>query len=267
MAGRSILFNRASILCFLFLIVLADCRTAPITGRKQLSLVPESQEVAMGLAAYQEVLTKADVSHDPAKVDPVRRVGERIAKVADEPNYQWEFNLIEDDKTVNAFALPGGKVAVYTGILPFTQNDAGLATVLSHEIAHALARHGGERISTGLLAQAGLLGLDAVLQLKGTGPQTIDTINAAYGLGAQVGVILPFSRTQESEADHIGLILMAKAGYAPKEAIVFWERMSAAETGGKPPEFLATHPPTGRRIEQIKGWLPEAERYFSPTAR
>jgi predicted Zn-dependent protease len=267
MSDRWIRFNKASILCFLCLIVLADCRTAPITGRKQLSLVPESQEIAMGLAAYQEVLSKADVSHDPAKVDLVRRVGERIAKAADEPDYKWEFNVIEDDKIVNAFCLPGGKVAVYTGILPITQTDGGLATVLSHEIAHALARHGGERISTGLLAQAGLLGLDALLQLKGTSPRAIDTINAAYGLGSQVGVILPFSRTQESEADHIGLILMAKAGYDPKEAVPFWERMSAAETGGKPPEFLATHPTTGRRIEQIKGWLPEAERYFSPTAR
>jgi predicted Zn-dependent protease len=260
--GKGLVFS------LLFIFLLAACRTAPITGRKQLSLIPESQEVAMGLTAYQDVLSKSKLSNDPEVNAQVRRVGERIARAADRTDYQWEFKVINDDKTVNAFCLPGGKVAVYTGILPIARNDAGLATVLSHEVAHALARHGGERISTGLLAQIGLLGLDAVLTTRGSSPQAIETINAAYGLGAQVGVILPFSRTQESEADHIGLILMAKAGYDPSAAIGFWERMNASEKGsGRPPEFLSTHPGTDRRIEQIKAWLPEAERYYRPDSK
>ncbi|HET6371144.1 MAG TPA: M48 family metallopeptidase [Nitrospiria bacterium] len=222
----------------------------------------------MGLTAYQDILSKTKQSTDPEVNAQVRRVGERIARAADRPDYKWEFKVIDDEKTVNAFCLPGGKVAVYTGILPVAQNDSGLATVLSHEVAHALARHGGERISTGLLAEMGMLGLDAVLANQGSSPEAIETINAAYGMGAQAGVILPFSRTQESEADHIGLILMAKAGYNPSAAIGFWERMSATEKGStRPPEFLSTHPGTGRRIDQIKAWLPEAEQYYRPDSK
>jgi predicted Zn-dependent protease len=260
--------DKGLIFSLLIIFLLSACRTAPITGRKQLSLIPESQEVAMGLTAYKDLLSKAKLSSDPEVNAQVRRVGERIARAADRPDYKWEFKVIEDDKIVNAFCLPGGKVAVYTGILPVAQTDAGLATVLSHEVAHALARHGGERISTGLLAQIGLLGLDAALANHGNSPEAIETINAAYGMGAQVGVILPFSRTQESEADHIGLILMAKAGYNPSAAIGFWERMSATERGSaRPPEFLSTHPGTGLRIGQIKAWLPEARRYYRPDSK
>ena len=224
-------------------------------------LIPESQEIALGLTAYHEVLSKSKLSNDAEKTAMLRRVGERVAAVADRPDYKWEFNLIDDDKTVNAFALPGGKVAVYSGILPLTQNEAGLATVVSHEVAHAIARHGGERMTTGLIAELGLVALDIGLAIQNRDPNTIKAFNAAYGLGAQVGVLLPFSRKQEAEADHIGLIYMAKAGYDPKEAPAFWERMSKLDKKG-PPEFLATHPSDERRIQKIQEWLPEAEREY-----
>ncbi len=248
----------------IFLVLLAflvACETTPVTKRSQLILIPESQEIALGLTAYQQVLSESKLSTDPEKTALVRRVGERIAAVANQPDYKWEFNLIEDDKQVNAFALPGGKVAVYTGILPLTQTEAGLAAVLSHEVSHATARHGGERMTTGLLAQLGMVALDVGLAMKGQDPNTIKALNAAYGAGAQVGVLLPFSRKQESEADKIGLIYMAKAGYDPKEALHFWERMSKVDKKA-PPEFLATHPSDETRVKQIKKWLPDAEKEY-----
>ncbi|TAK01566.1 MAG: M48 family peptidase [Candidatus Manganitrophaceae bacterium] len=249
----------------LFLLVLlsflAACRSTPVTGREQLILVPESQEIAMGLTSYQEILSKSKLSNDSEKVALVRRVGERIAAVANKPDYKWEFNLIEDDKTVNAFCLPGGKVAVYTGILPVTQNEAGLATVMAHEVAHAIARHGGERMTTGLLAQMGLVALDVGLAVKNQDPGMIKALTAAYGAAAQVGVILPFSRKQESEADHIGLIYMSKAGYDPQEALHFWERMAQLPKQ-KAPEFLSTHPSDEKRVRQIAKWMPEAEKEY-----
>lgn len=245
----------------LLLFIVAACRSTPVTGREQLILVPESQEIQMGLTAYRQILSESKLSNDSEKVEMVRRIGERIATVADKPDYQWEFNLIEDDKQVNAFALPGGKVAVYTGILPVTKNEAGLATVMAHEVAHAIARHGGERISTGLLAQLGMMALDVGLAMKNQDPQMTRALLTAYGAAAQVGVILPFSRKQESEADRIGLTYMAKAGYDPEEALQFWERMSKIEKQ-KAPEFLSTHPSDETRIEQIAKWLPEAEQEY-----
>lgn len=240
---------------------LLSCRSTPVTDRKQFILIPESQEIALGLTAYQDVLAKSKLSTDAAKIGLVRRVGERIAAVANKPDYKWEFNLIDDDKTVNAFALPGGKVAVYTGILPLTQNDAGLATVLAHEISHAIARHGGERMTTGLLAQLGLAAMDLTLAAKNQDPGTIQALNVAYGTGTQVALLLPFSRKQESEADHIGLINMARAGYEPKEALGFWERMSKLDKKAAP-EFLSTHPSDATRIKQIEQWLPDAEKEY-----
>jgi len=245
----------------LLLLIVAACRSTPVTGREQLILVPESQEIQMGLTAYQQILSESKLSNDPEKVEMVRRVGERIAAAANKPDYKWEFNLIEDDKQVNAFALPGGKVAVYTGILPVTQNEAGLATVMAHEVAHATARHGGERMSTGLLAQLGMMALDVGLAMRNQDPQMRKALLAAYGATAQVGVILPFSRKQESEADRIGFTYMAKAGYDPKEALQFWERMSKVEKQ-KAPEFLSTHPSDETRVEQIAKWLPDVEEEY-----
>jgi len=240
---------------------LAACQSTPVTNRSQLILIPESQEIQLGLTSYQEILSKSKLSTDPEKTAMVRRVGEKIAAVANQPDYKWEFNLIEDDKQVNAFCLPGGKVAVFTGILPLTQNDAGLATVLSHEVSHATARHGAERMSTGLLAQLGMTALDVGLAMKGQDPNTIKALNSAYGAGTQVGVLLPFSRKQESEADHIGLTYMAKAGYDPNQALQFWDRMSKLDKKS-PPEFLATHPSDETRVKQIQKWLPDALKEY-----
>ena len=236
------------------------CRTVPYTGRHQLSLIPQGEETALGLSAYRDTLGKARLSDDPAQTAMVRRVGERIAQAADRPDFQWEFNVIKDDKMANAFCLPGGKVAVYTGILPLTRDDTGLAVVLGHEIAHALARHGGERMSQGLLAQLGGAALSVALADQPS--QTSGLMMSAYGAGAQVGVLLPFSRAHESEADRIGLILMAKAGYDPRAAVGFWGRM--AEGKGEPglAGFLGTHPADKRRIADIQSELPEALKYY-----
>jgi len=244
-------------------LALAACQSVPYTHRRHLVLVPASEMNALGLQQYDRTLKGAKLSRDPAQVDMVRRVGQRIAAAADRPDYTWEFNVIDDPKTVNAWCLPGGKVAVYTGILPLTRDETGLAVVLGHEVSHALAEHGAERMSQGLLAQFGGAALSVALASKPA--QTQQLFATAYGAGAQYGVILPFSREQESEADHIGLILMAKAGYDPAAAVDFWQRMmSAAEAGGKPPEFLSDHPSDQRRIDQIKKWLPEVHSYYKP---
>jgi predicted Zn-dependent protease len=215
----------------------------------------------LGIAAYEEVLKKAPVTRDPAVVGVVERVGQRIARVAAKPEYQWEFTVIDDPKTVNAFALPGGKVAVYTGLFPVAKDEAGLAAVMGHEVAHALARHGGERVSQGLMLQIAAVGVGAAV--GGGNPQTANAVMQAFGLGAQVGVVLPFGRSQESEADHIGMILMAKAGYDPGAALTLWQRMEQSETGGRPPEWLSTHPSAGTRQQQITAWLPEVRKYYA----
>lgn len=239
------------------------CETVPITGRSQLMLVPESEEIQMGLQAYHEILRKSKVSRDPQLNDLVTRVGSRIAQATERLDYRWEFRVIEDDKQINAFALPGGKVAVYTGILPVTKDDVGLATVLGHEVAHAIARHGGERLSQGLLVEAGLATVQAAMARSD--PRTVRLVTGFLGAGAAVGVILPFGRAQESEADHLGLIFMAKAGYDPHAAIAFWQRMERAAQGRRnPPEFLSTHPSHEARIRQIELWIPEAMQYYHP---
>jgi len=240
------------------------CQTAPVTGRSQLILISPVEEVQMGLSAYQEMLSQAKLSTDPEINEVVRRVGSRIAAVSDRPDYDWEFNVIQDDEMINAFALPGGKVAVYTGILPYTKDEDGMATVLGHEVAHALARHGAERISSGILAQIGMVGVN--LALEDRDPQVVQSVNAAFGLGVNVGVLLPFSRHQESEADYIGLFLMAKAGYDPRKAVDFWRRMSQT-SGQKPPEFLSTHPAGQRRIRQIRKWLPDMVEIYQTASQ
>ncbi len=214
----------------------------------------------MGLEAYKQTLQKSPRSTDPVIFALVERVGRKIAQAADQPDYQWEFNVIKEDKTANAFALPGGKIAVYTGILPITQNETGLAVVMAHEVAHAIARHGAERMSTGILTQLGQQSL--MIAMQGKDPKFTQGVLSAYGIGANLGVVLPFSRSQESEADYIGLILMAKAGYDPRAAAPFWERMKSVKQGPAPPEFLSTHPSDDTRIDQINQWLPEALQYY-----
>lgn len=241
---------------------LCACRTAPYTNRPQLLLVSASEEASLGQSSYKQALAEAKLSTDREAVDLVRRVGRRIAAVSDRPDFEWEFNLIDDPKTVNAWCLPGGKVAVYTGILPITKDEAGLAVVMGHEIAHALARHGSERMSQGLLANLGGAALSAALAEK---PGATRRLAAqAYGLGTNVGVLLPFSRAQESEADRIGLILMAKAGYDPGEAVGFWRRMAEASGGGGGglERFLRTHPADDKRVRDIESFLPEARGHL-----
>lgn len=240
---------------------LISCQSVPITGRQQLLLISPEQEIALGEEAYRAMMKEATLSRDAAKNAMVRRVGERIAAVVERSDYAWEFNLIVD-KTPNAFALPGGKVAVHTGILPFTRDETGLAVVIGHEVAHALAHHGAERMSTGLLTQIVTEG--AALMLGGGDPETTKAIEQAFGIGGQVGILLPFSRKHESEADKIGLHLMARAGYDPKEATEFWKRMAQVGSG-KPPEFLSTHPSDERRIRQIESWLPEVLLLYRET--
>jgi metalloendopeptidase OMA1, mitochondrial len=237
------------------------CATAPYTHRSQLMMVPESHETSLGADAYKQVLSKAKLVQDPKIVEPVIAVGERIAKVANKPGYRWEFRVIDDDHQVNAFALPGGKVAVYTGLLPVAYDTAGLAAVLGHEVGHALARHAAERMSQALPLEVAGLGLSVYLGSYNPGAQ--QAIMQAFGLGAQVGVLLPFGRAQEAEADHIGLILMAEAGYDPHAALDLWKRFEQ-KGGSTPPEFLSTHPSYGTRQRNIESWIPEAMGYYQP---
>ena len=243
--------------------IVAGCARTPYTNRSQLILVSANEEAKLGAQAYKEVLSKGKVVREASLTRPVLDVGQRLARAANRPEFKWEFSVLEDAKQANAFALPGGKVAVYTGILPVARTTNGLAVVLGHEIAHVLARHGAERMSQGLVTQAGGSLLGAVFG----GGATAQAVMAAYGLGAQLGVLLPYSRTQESEADHIGLLLMARAGYDPREALAFWQRMEKASSGGGPPEFMSTHPSHGTREQQIQAWLPEALRYYDASAR
>lgn len=250
--------------CLRFLLIsatLAGCATVPYTNRRQFNIISDSEENAMGLQAYQETLAKAKLSSDAAAVAMVERVGRRIAAAADQPGFDWQFKLIDDPKTVNAFCLPGGRVAVYTGILPVTATEEGLAVVMSHEVAHALAHHGAERMSQGELVNLGGAALQAGMAKKD--PAVQNQVLSAFGLGANIGVLLPFSRGHEAEADRIGLILMAKAGYDPRAAVPFWQRM-ASGGGQKPPEFLSTHPSDDTRIRKIQAELPEALKYYKP---
>lgn len=239
----------------LSLILLVACATAPYTGRSQFMLISENQEAGMGEEAYRHILRDSVLSNHQEALRIVRKVGERIARAANKPEYRWEFRVIDDPEMANAFAAPGGKVAVYTGIFPIARDEAGLAVVLGHEVAHALLRHSGERMSQGQLLGAGL----AIAGASGINPQLLQIL----GLGASVGVILPFSRSQESEADEVGLTLMAKAGYDPRVSLELWERMERKERGG-PPEFISTHPSHETRTQQLKSWIPEALKFYQP---
>lgn len=256
--------RRRDALVALLLLVLVSvplgCETVPYTGRRQIQLVSAGEEAQMGVQSFQQIVGKATLSTDAQVNAMVQRVGSRIAAVTDLP-YQWEFRVIQDDKQANAFALPGGKVAVYTGMLSVTRDEPGLAAVLAHEIAHVLARHGGERLSQ----QMGVQTATQVLAgMASSNPATVQLVGAALGAGASVGLLLPWGRAQESEADQVGLILMAKAGYDPHAALGLWKRMAEAAKGQRPAEFLSTHPSEATRIQQIEGWLPEAMKYYRP---
>ena len=246
------------------------CSVVPLTGRKQLNLLPESEMISMSLTSYTDFMKVNPASSDKKNADIVKGVGSDISAAvikyfADNnlsdrlSGYQWEFNLVKNDSTPNAWCMPGGKVVVYSGLLPYTKDKNGLAVVISHEIAHAVARHGNERMSQELLAQYGSVALNEIIKQK---PEQTKTIfNSAYGLGSQFGVMLPFSRDHELEADKLGLIFMAMAGYDPQTAVAFWERMSSMG-GQKPPEFMSTHPSDASRINKIKAAMPEALKYY-----
>ncbi|TAJ22798.1 MAG: M48 family peptidase [Nitrospirae bacterium] len=264
--------RRASIGLLMGLLAMGvSCATNPYTERSQLILLPTSYEDKLGDQAYAQILKdpKVRISRDPKEVDPVRRVAARIIDAAKQSKYAeaanrfaWDVTVIKDDKTANAFALPGGKIAVYTGLFPIAQNEAGLAMVLGHEVIHALARHGAERMSQGMVAEVVLKGAEVALQTQGVGAPMKSGVMQALGLGTQVGVLLPFSRAHESEADHVGMLIAAQAGYDPQEAVHIWERMQQAG-GGQPPEYLSTHPSHGTRIKQLEEWMPEARSYYA----
>jgi predicted Zn-dependent protease len=254
------------------LLVLAGCSEVPLTGRRQLNLMPDSVINSLSLQQYSQYISTNKLSPDAADTALVKKVGEKIAKAVDDycqqsgtknpfAGYQWEFNLVVDPNA-NAFAMPGGKVVVNTGILPVTRNEVGLAVVLGHEIAHVFAKHGGERMTQGYIAQFGGIALSEAIKKQPDAVQQL--FNASYGVGSQVA-LLRYSRTQESEADHLGLIFMAMAGYDPHEAVPFWQRMADLSKGqSKSPEFLSTHPSDETRIKDIQKLLPEALEYYKP---
>ena len=253
------------------------CSTNPLTKKSQLTLLPESELQAMGTQQYQQFLSTNKVvsASNNRDAEMVRRVGQRITRAVETyyaqngigdklSGVRWEYNLV-DDKAVNAWCMPGGKIVVYTGLLPISQNEAALAVVIGHEVSHALLQHGNQRMSQGLLQQLGGVALSVAVANKPA--ETQNMFLAAYGAGTTVGLMLPFSRNQELEADRFGLIWTAMAGYNPQEAIPLWERMEAASQGQKPPEFLSTHPSEGKRIDQLQRYMPEAMKYYKPIAK
>ncbi len=254
----------------ILLTIVSACATVPVTGRKQLSLVSSAEINQMAAQQYQEVIQQGPISNNQEQTAMVKRVGVRIQKAVEEymankgasdqlTGFKWEFNLIQDDKTVNAWCMPGGKVAFYTAILPICKDEDGIAVVMGHEVAHAIANHGAERMSQGMLAEFGLSTIGAAMGQNPTATQQI--FMQAVGMGTNVGM-LKFSRSHESEADHMGLIFMAMAGYDPATAPKFWERMATLSGGQAPPEFLSTHPSHETRIKDLEGRIPEANQYY-----
>jgi predicted Zn-dependent protease len=269
---RTILKSKVVIL-LVTLSILSGCSQVDITGRKQFNLVPDSLMNSLSFQNYGEFLANHKLSTNVEQTQMVKRVGSRIQQAVEKyctengiqnklAGYQWEFNLVEDPN-VNAWCMPGGKVVVYTGLLPVAENEAGLAVVMGHEIAHAFAKHGAERMTQGLIVEMGSMALSKALEEKPE--QTKNLFMASYGIGTQVGVLLPYSRVQENEADHLGLIFMAMAGYDPHEALTFWQRMAAAKQGPQPPEILSTHPADSTRIRNIERLIPEAMTYYRKT--
>jgi predicted Zn-dependent protease len=266
--------TKFSFLCIAVMMLVVACTTNAITGRKQLSLVPESQLQQMAVTEYQTFLSQNSVVSTGQSKDAemVKRVGSRIASAvtnyykgqglaSELENYQWEYNLV-NSKDANAWCMPGGKIVVYSGILPITQNEAALAVVVGHEVAHAVAKHGSERMSQGLIQQLGGVALDVALSNKSS--ETRSLFSQAYGVGSTVAYALPHSRKQELEADKLGLIYTALAGYNPREAVPLWERMEKMSNGQRPPEFLSTHPAEQTRIKQLQDLMPEALKYYKP---
>jgi len=237
----------------------SGCRNAPVTQRRQLLIMPEQQEIALGVQAYEQVLSAEQPSTNQRYVAMVERVGKRIAAVANRPDYQWEFRVLASEQQ-NAFALPGGKTAIYEGILPVCENEAGIAVVMSHEIAHALARHGGERMSQSAVVSGIQQAIGIATQERNEKDRQL--LLSVYGAASQYGVLLPYSREHESEADQIGMMLMAKAGYDPGAAPAFWERFAAAKNGAGLPEFFSTHPSDATRAANLRNWLPEARKHY-----
>ena len=264
--------NQKLLFSFFFLsLIMVSCSTVPVTGRKQLNLIPESEMLSMSFSQYDQFLKTNKLSKNASQTQMVKRVGNNIEKAVTAyltsldygqliEDYKWEFNLVEDP-SINAWCMPGGKVVVYTGILPVTRDETGLAVVMGHEVAHAIAEHGNERMSQELLRQMG--GVALSVAVKDQPEETRAMWFAAYGLGSEVGIMLPYSRMHESEADQMGLIFMALAGYDPREAPVFWKRMSQ-KGGQKPPEWLSTHPADETRIKNLEGWMTEALQYYDP---
>ncbi len=267
---------RKIMLFFLAASVFVACSKNAITGRSQLKLVPESEMQTMAVQQYQQFLSANKVVAPSADRDAemVRRVGQRISKVVEQyyqqqglseklQGYQWEYNLVQD-KAANAWCMPGGKIVVYSGLLPVTQNEAALAVVMGHEVSHAIFQHSNERMSQSMLAQ----GLGSVLSVAATNnpSATKNLFMTAIGAGSQLG-ILAFSRRDELEADRYGLRWAAMAGYNPREAIALWQRMEQMAAGNKPPEFLSTHPSEGRRIEQLQKYMDEALKYYKPVSK
>jgi predicted Zn-dependent protease len=254
--------------------LIVACSTNAITGRKQFKLVPEAELQAMATAEYRQFLSSNQVLSSCNNRDAamVRRVGQRVTNAVETfyrnkglsdalDGFNWEYNLV-NDKSINAWAMPGGKIVVYTGLLDVSKNEAALAVVIGHEISHAIFQHGNERMSQGLAQQLGGSALSLALANQPAATQNL--FNMAYGIGSNVGVLLPFSRKQESEADRYGLIWTAMAGYNPQEAIPLWQRMEAAGSGNKPPEFLSTHPSEETRMTNLRKWMPEAMKYYKP---
>jgi predicted Zn-dependent protease len=248
----------------------SSCSEVAITGRKQLNLVPDVLMNSMSFQSYNEFLSQNKLSADTANTQMVKNVGRKIQKSVEQycvennmssqlNGYQWEFNLVEDPN-LNAWCMSGGKVVVYSGLLPVTKNETGLAVVMGHEIAHAFAKHGAERMTQGLLVEMGGMALSKALANRPE--ETKNLFMRSYGTGTQYGILLPYSRKHESEADHLGLIFMAMAGYNPNEAVDFWQRMSTSKIGQAPPEFMSTHPADATRIRNIKELIPEAMKYY-----
>jgi predicted Zn-dependent protease len=261
--------GKTAVVLFGIILLIIGCATSPLTGKRTMAFISNSQLFPTAFAQYDEFLQENNVVTDTAEAAMVERVGEKLADAAQKwleseghahylDDYRWEYKLVQDDE-INAWCLPGGKIVVYTGILPVTKTEEGLAVVLGHEISHALLNHGQQRMSASLLQQLGALGVSLGAQMAGLSEEAQAALIIAYSLGSQLGGTLPFSRSNESEADHYGLLLMAIAGYNPDEAVPFWQRMSAL-AGGSTPQFLSTHPSHATRIRQLAGWNSEAKK-------
>jgi predicted Zn-dependent protease len=268
-------FSLSYVWIIVMCVLLGGCQTNPYTNRYQFVLMPSGYMNDMGAAQYGNMLEdpKVALSKDPREVDPVKRVAARIIAAAKRSKYaeaaksfDWEVTVIKDDNTKNAWALPGGKIAVYTGIFPMAKTEAGLAAIMGHEVIHALAEHGSERMSQGLVAQVGMTAAAILLSTQGGNPALSQLGMQAMGMGVKAGILLPFSRSHESEADYIGVLLAADAGYDPREAVRIWERMAAASQGA-PPEFLSTHPANETRIADLNGWMPEAMAIYQQASK